>query len=56
MLGCQPVNTLIERGMKLWVESNQIPTNKGRYHKLVVRLLYLDNIRPDLAYALSIVS
>ena len=35
MSGCQPIDTLIEGGMKLWAEPNQIPTNKGRYQRLV---------------------
>ena len=29
--GCQPVDTLIEEGLKLYVESNQVSTDKGRY-------------------------
>ncbi|XP_059654609.1 uncharacterized mitochondrial protein AtMg00810-like [Cornus florida] len=53
---CQPAGTLVEEGLKLCVESNQLPTNKGRYQRLVGRLMYLAHMRPDLAYALSIVS
>ncbi|WJZ81667.1 hypothetical protein VitviT2T_001496 [Vitis vinifera] len=56
MSGCQPVNTPIEKGMKLCVESNQVSTDKGRYQRLVGRLMYLAHTRPDLAYALSVVS
>ena len=56
MSGCQPVDALIEGGMKLWAEPNQIPTNKGKYQKLVGRLLYLAHTRPDITYALSVVS
>ncbi|RVW79412.1 Retrovirus-related Pol polyprotein from transposon TNT 1-94 [Vitis vinifera] len=56
MSGCQPVNTPIEEGLKLCVEPNQVSTNKGRYQRLVGRLMYLAHIRPDLAYALSVVS
>ena len=56
MSGCQPVNTPIEEGMKLCVELNQVSTNKGRYQRLVGRLMYLAHTRPDLAYALSVVS
>ncbi|WKA10953.1 hypothetical protein VitviT2T_028493 [Vitis vinifera] len=54
--GCQPVNTPIEEGLKLCVEPNQISTDKGRYQRLVGRLMYLAHTRPDLAYALSVVS
>ncbi|RVW46634.1 Retrovirus-related Pol polyprotein from transposon RE1 [Vitis vinifera] len=56
MLGCQPVNTPIEEGLELCVESNQVSTDKGRYRRLVGRLMYLAYTRPDLAYALSVVS
>ncbi|KAL6321506.1 hypothetical protein AAG906_019686 [Vitis piasezkii] len=53
MLGCQPVNTPIEEGPKLCVEPNQVSIDKGRYQRLVGRLMYLAHTRPDLAYALS---
>ncbi|RVW92487.1 Retrovirus-related Pol polyprotein from transposon RE1 [Vitis vinifera] len=56
MSGCQPVNTPIEEGLKLYVEPNQVSTDKGRYQRLVGRLMYLAYTRPDLAYALSVVS
>ena len=56
MLGCQPVDTPIEGGMELWVEPNQMPTDKGRYCRLVGRLLYLAHTRLDLTYTLSVVS
>ena len=55
MSGCQPVDTPIE-GLKLCVEPNQVSTDKGRYQRLVGRLMYLAHTRPDLAYALSVVS
>ncbi|RVW67518.1 Retrovirus-related Pol polyprotein from transposon RE1 [Vitis vinifera] len=41
MSGCQPVNTPIEEGLKLCVEPNQVSTDKGRYQRLVGRLMYL---------------
>nr|CAN62086.1 hypothetical protein VITISV_035123 [Vitis vinifera] len=56
MSGCQPVNTPIEKCLKLCVEPNQVSTDKGRYQRLVGRLMYLAHTRPDLAYALSVVS
>ena len=56
MSACQPANTPIEEGLKLGVETDQVPVDKGRYQRLVGRLMYLSHTRPDLAYALSIVS
>ncbi|KAK3029571.1 hypothetical protein RJ639_038460 [Escallonia herrerae] len=56
MLACQQVDTPVEEGLKLRIESNQVPVDKGRYQRLVGRLMYLAHTRPDLAYALSIVS
>ncbi|RVW62922.1 Retrovirus-related Pol polyprotein from transposon RE1 [Vitis vinifera] len=56
MSGCQPVNTPIEEGLKLCVEPNQVSIDKGRYQRLVGRLMYLAHTRPNLAYALSVVS
>ncbi|RVW81474.1 Retrovirus-related Pol polyprotein from transposon RE1 [Vitis vinifera] len=54
MSGCQPVNTPLEKGLKLCVEPNQVSTDKGRYQRLVERLMYLAHTRPDLAYAFSV--
>ena len=56
MSACQPADTPILEGLKLCVETNQVPINKGRYQRLVGKLMYLAHTMPDLAYALSIVS
>ncbi|GMP31833.1 hypothetical protein CsSME_00005890 [Camellia sinensis var. sinensis] len=56
MLACKPVDTPIELNHKLEVVPNQVPTDKGRYQRLVERLIYLSHTRPDIAYAVSVVS
>ena len=56
MLDCKPIETPIEMNHKLAIQQDQTPTNKERYQRLVGRLIYLLHTRPDIAYAVSIVS
>ena len=56
MTACSPASTPMEENLKLCMHSNQVPTNKERYQRLVGRLMYLAHTRPDLAYAPSVVS
>ncbi|GJW81349.1 putative RNA-directed DNA polymerase [Tanacetum coccineum] len=56
MFNCRPVDTPIETNHKLMVHPNQVPTNKDRYQRPVGKLIYLPHIRPDIAYAVSVVS
>lgn len=56
MLGCQLVDTLVEKGLKLNFEPIKILTNIRRYQGLVGRLMYLSHTRLNLAYSLSVVS
>ncbi|KAI5334683.1 hypothetical protein L3X38_024816 [Prunus dulcis] len=46
----------MEEGLKLEIKADQVPANKGHYQRLVKRLMYLAHTRPDIAYALSVVS
>ncbi|XP_058068548.1 secreted RxLR effector protein 161-like [Magnolia sinica] len=41
---------------KLRVFPDQAPTDKGGYQRLVGRLIYLSHMRPDIAYAVSVIS
>ncbi|BFG20722.1 hypothetical protein CerSpe_069960 [Prunus speciosa] len=56
MLDCKPADTPIEQNHKLGMYPNQVPTDKERYQRLVGRLIYLSHTRPDIAYAVSMVS
>ena len=35
---------------------DQVPTNKERYQRLVGKLIYLTHTRPNLSYAVSVIS
>ena len=56
LLECKPVDTPIVQIHKLGIYPNQKPTDKGRYQRLVGKLIYLSHTRPDIAYAVSVVS
>ena len=56
MLDCKPVETPAVQNLKLGEYPDQIPANKERYQRLVGKLIYLSHTRPDIAYAVSVVS
>ena len=56
LLECKPVDTPIVQNHKLGIYPNQKPTDKGRYQRLVGKLIYLSHTRPNIAYAVSVVS
>ncbi|CAL8161762.1 unnamed protein product [Prunus armeniaca] len=56
MLDCKPADTPIIQNHHLGEYPDQVPTNKERYQRLVGRLIYLSHTRPDIAYAMSVVS
>lgn len=56
MLSCKPAETPMEINHKLGIFSNQVQTDKGRYQQTVEKLIYLSHTRPDIAYAVSVVS
>ena len=56
MLECKPADTPIVQNHGLGEHSNQIPTNRERYQRLVGKLIYLSHTRPDIAYAVSLMS
>ncbi|CAL2240792.1 unnamed protein product [Prunus armeniaca] len=46
----------MEEELKLEINPTQISVDKGRYQRLVERMMYLAHKRPDLAYAFNVVS
>ncbi|KAK2997364.1 hypothetical protein RJ639_025480 [Escallonia herrerae] len=55
MSGCRPVETPIDPNQKLG-DNKGDPVNTSRYQFLVGKLIYLSHTRPDIAFAVSLVS
>lgn len=55
MMECRPAPTPIEANHRIMADSGD-PVDKGQYQRLVGKLIYLSHTRPDIAYAVSIVS
>ena len=56
MLAYKPVETPIQINHRLGILPDQIPTDIGRYQRLVGKLIYLTHTRPDITYTVGIVS
>lgn len=55
-LGSRPVDTPMDPSLKLETKAGDPPVDKGRYQRLVGKLIYLSYTRPDIAFAVSCVS
>ena len=55
MLGCKPSETPIEWDGKLRIKIGN-PVDRGRYQRLVGKLIYFAHTRPNIAFAVSLVS
>ncbi|KZV32266.1 Cysteine-rich RLK (receptor-like protein kinase) 8 [Dorcoceras hygrometricum] len=56
MIGCRPSDTPIDPNLKLGDITQGTPVDVGRYQRLVGKLIYLSHTRPDIAFAVSMVS
>ena len=56
MLGCKPADTPMDSTKKIGTEKNSAPVDKGRYQRLIGRLIYLSHTRPDIGFSISVVS
>ena len=55
MLGCKPADSPIEANHKLKGGIGEA-VDGGQYQRLVRRLIYLSHTRPDIAYAVGLMS
>ncbi|XP_068338973.1 uncharacterized mitochondrial protein AtMg00810-like [Pyrus communis] len=51
MLGCKPADTPIVEKHYLGIHPNQEPVDRGRYQRLMGRLIYLSHTHPNISYA-----
>ena len=56
MLCCKPVNIPMDPLKRIGDSEKSIPIDTGRYQWLVGKLIYLSHTRPDIAFAISVVS
>ena len=56
MLGCKPTDTPMDTNVKLDSKEASKPIDKGRFQRLVGKLIYLSHTRPDINFAVSYVS
>ncbi|KAJ7981716.1 Retrovirus-related Pol polyprotein from transposon TNT 1-94 [Quillaja saponaria] len=56
ILNCKPSETPMEQTAKSNVNGDSAVVDKGRYQRLVGRLLYLSHTRPDISDSISVLS
>lgn len=56
MLGCKPTEVPMDPNLKLQARTTEQGADKDRYQKLVGKLIYLAHTRPDIGFAVSMVS
>ena len=56
MLGSKVCETPMEQNQKLSDDSSGEMVDRGTYQRLVGKLIYLSHNRPDIAFAVSVVS
>lgn len=55
-LGCNPAGTPLELNWKQKDGDKDTPLDKGRYQRLVRKLIYVSFTRPDITLVVSVVS
>ena len=56
MMGCRPASSPMDPNFKLSLESGDLLPDATQYQRLVGRLIYLTHTRPDISFAVSVVS
>ncbi|GKC71178.1 putative ribonuclease H-like domain-containing protein [Tanacetum coccineum] len=56
MVDCKPADTPMIVNQKLYMEKKARLADKGRYQRMVGKLIYLSHTRPDIAHGVGVVS
>ena len=56
MLGCKPASSPMEQNVDWWDNATALLEDAGIYRRLVGKLIFLSVTRPDISYAVSILS
>ncbi|GJR63477.1 putative RNA-directed DNA polymerase [Tanacetum coccineum] len=56
MVDCKPADTPMIMNQKLYTEKKARLADKGRYQRMVEKLIYLSHTQPDIAHAVGVVS
>ncbi|CAN1150187.1 Copia protein [Linum perenne] len=56
LTNCKPIDTPMEPNLRLRPSSAEEVKDLGRYQKIVGKLIYLSHTRPDISFAVSMVS
>ena len=56
MIDCKPTDTPMVQNHGLQMKEGAKLTDRGRYQRLVGKLIYLSHTRPDIAYSVGVVS
>jgi hypothetical protein len=55
-LSAKPANTPMEPNKKLYLDEGELLKDIGQYQRLVGKLIYLTVTRPDISFAMSLIS
>jgi hypothetical protein len=56
MMGCKPISIPLEQNVKLSANEGDLVENTNMYRRIVGSLIYMTITRPNLSYAIGVVS
>jgi hypothetical protein len=56
MMGCKPISIPLEQNVKLSADERDLVEDTTMYRRIVGSLIYMTITRPDLSYAVGVIS